>query len=125
MTAATFDALQFAKELKAAKFPEKQAETIAAGIRDAQKETLTEVARAAKEASDQTMKDLDSKTEKALRTLEHNLLTLEHKVDSLELGLRKDMEALGNKLVIRLTVVMAALLGFAFAAYRYLPPPAH
>jgi len=127
--AATYDALIHARDLKAAKLTEKQAELIAAGIRDAKEATVAEVAKAAKEASEQAVKDLDSKTEKALLELNHKIdngLSLVRKdMSNLETTLRKDMDALGNKLVIRLTVVMVALLGLAFAAYRYLPPPAH
>jgi len=35
------------------------------------------------------------------------------KMSNLEVGLRKDMEALGNKLIIRLTLAMLGVLGFA------------
>jgi len=38
---------------------------------------------------------------------------LEAKVDTLVLGVRKDMEALGNKLIIRLTLAMLSVLGVA------------
>jgi len=60
---------------------------------------------------------LEAKVDNVALGLRKDLSAVEErlngKMSSLEVGLRKDMEALGNKLIIRLTLAMLGVLGVA------------
>jgi len=121
-TASPFNTLKYAKRLEAAKFSPEQAEV--------QSEVLAEVL----EERDKALADVQSQMQAFASDRRRDAEQMVSKGDLRELKtelkgdialVRKDMEALGNKLIIRLTVVMGALIGLALAAQRYLPPPAH
>jgi len=114
MATTPFNALGYARLLREADVPEKQAEAEAEALwkvleeRDkAQAEQAQALAavqiqlKNQQESHDKTTGDMATKADIAL--------------------VRKDMEALGNKLIIRLTVIMGALIGLALAVQRYLP----
>jgi len=122
MIAMPFDSLQFAKKLKAAKDPEAQAEVVAAAFRenfDEIREGFDErdKALAAVNAKVQELA-ADTKNNAEKMATKEDVIRLEGKITSLEVGLRKDMEALGNKLIIRLGLLMVGLFGVAATVMR-------
>jgi len=117
-----FDSLQFAKKLKAAKDPEAQAEVVAEAFRvnfgeiregfDERDKALAAVNAKVQELA------ADTKNNAEKMATKEDMIRLEGKITSLEVGLRKDMEALGNKLIIRLGLVMVGLFGVAATVMR-------
>jgi len=87
MASITFDTLKFVETLESAGVERKQASAIASAVRDSH------------EAADVATKG--------------DITLLRKDMTSMELGLRKDMEALENRLIIKLSVVMVGLIAFA------------
>jgi len=101
-----FDTLQFAKRLKAAGIPESQAEAEA------------EVLREAVDTRDRVFAVLENQvsTQKLLSEKEAQQMATKGDIADVkgEVALiRKDMQAMQNTLVIRLSAVMVALFGLA------------
>jgi len=127
----TFDTLRYAKRLKDADVPDKQAEAQAEALREVlserdgqfsnlqtQVQTLSDnVERDAQQAA--TTADifrLDTKLDTLNTKLDTKIDLVRKDMTAMELGLRKDMEALENRLVIRLTKSMLAAVGLGVAA---------
>jgi len=115
MAAVMFDTQKFVKRLQAAKIPPEQAEAQSEAMSEVLASAFASHAKAMEEIGARTAKELDSKTEHKIELLRKDLSAVEErlnsKMSSLEIGLRKDMEALGNKLIIRLTLAMLGVLG--------------
>jgi len=98
-TLASFDTLAYAKRLKEADVPEKQAEAQAEALREALNTSLNEHASALASKGD---------------------IALLHKELHKEIALvRKEIEALENRLTIKLSVVMTGLIAFAGAVLAF------
>jgi len=118
----TFDTLEYVNKLKAADVPQKQAEAQAQALRGVLDTVLVEQARQQAQIHARALENLDTKTERAIAELKYELkgdiaeIRNELKGDIAETKneialVRKDMEALENRLVTRLTKVMIALIG--------------
>jgi len=122
MTTATlpFDTLRYAKRLKDADVPDKQAEAQAEALREVLSERDGQFSSLQTQV--QTLSDnVERNAQQAATTTD--ILRLDTKIDlvrkdmaAMELGLRKDMEALENRLVVRLTKTMMAVMGLGVAA---------
>jgi len=104
--AITFDTLDYLNQLKAADVPEKQAQVQARALRGVLDAALAEQTEVARQASERAAAQLDTKTERAV-------LKLEMRLESEAALMRKDLEAMQNRLIIKLSAVMVALFGLA------------
>jgi len=107
LTLSSFDTLRYVKRLKEADVPEKQAEAQAEALR----EVLADQSAVQSEASARIATELDTRTERAVLKLEGDIALVRKDLDLV----RKDMESLENRLIIKLSVVMAGLIAFAGA----------
>jgi len=134
MAAVMFDTQKFVKRLQEANFPQEQAEAQSDAMREVLETAFASHAKEQQDISTRAVESLDSKTEKALFTLERKMdngfaeadakITrleakidmrfaqteakidkLEAKVDNLALGLRKDMENLDQRMTARFTLL--------------------
>jgi len=108
-TTLTFDTLQYAKRLKDADVPDKQAEAQAQALRDVLSERDGQFSNL--QTRVQTVSDNVERDAKQAATTT-DVLRLDTKIDLV----RKDMEALENRIVIRLTKSMVAVMGLGLAA---------
>jgi len=116
----TFDTLQYAKRLKDADVPDKQATVQAEALREVFSERdgqFLNLQTRVQTLSDNVERNAEQAATKA------DVLKLDTKIDlvrkdmtTMELGLRKDIDALENRLVIRLTKSMVAVVGLGVAA---------
>jgi len=113
--ALTFDTHEFIKTLESAGMPLPQAEAISSAMRTVQS-TSDFATKAELEA-------LDTKTEKAIallgKEMEARFTLLETKFTSLETKFTLQMDALQNKLLIKLSLVMVGLVGLLVTAQRF------
>jgi len=131
LTLPTFNPLQFANRLKAVGVPEQQAETEAEALREAfdtrdqalvalEKQISTQQLLSEKEAEQLATKaDVFAvKTEVLAEVfaVKADVIKLDAKIELV----RKDMVALSNQLVIRLSAVMVTLIGLLIAASKWL-----
>jgi len=118
--ATTFDTLEFVETLEKGGIDRKHAETFARAVRKSQEAALEDFTKAAKEAGDQAVKDLDSKTEKALLKLENEVALVRNEVALV----RKDIELVSKDLLIKLggglIAAVTLLLAAIGLAVRYL-----
>jgi len=109
MAAVMFDTQKFVKRLQAAKIPVAQAEAQSEAMREVLETAFASQAKAQQDISIRAVASLDSKTEKALLALKHEVNErsvktdtkidkLEAKVDTLVLGVRKDMSTVEERL---------------------------
>jgi len=123
----TFDTLQYAKRLKDADVPDKQATVQAEALREAFSERdgqFFNVQTQVRTLSDDVKRNAEHMATKGDITLVNaeiaqvkgEIALLRKDMYSMELGLRKDTEALENRLVIRLTKSMVAVMGLGVAA---------
>jgi len=118
--AITFDTLEYVNKLKAADVPQKQAEAQAQALRGVLDAALLEQTRQQEQNHVRALENLDTKTERAIEQLRHELKNdiFEVKNDIATVKndivlIRKDMEAMENRLVTRLTKVMIAVVGIS------------
>jgi len=104
--AITFDTLEYVNKLKAADVPQKQAEAQAQALWGVLDAALTEHAEKQNQMHTRALENLDTKTERAIAELKMELK------GNMAL-MRKDMEAMENRLVTRLTKVMIAVVGIS------------
>jgi len=105
-TAVTFDTHAFVRELESAGMPLPQAEAISKAVHTIQ--TTSDFATKADLAA------LDTKTEQALALLRKDLEAMEERLNA-------RMDALQNKLLIKLSLVMVGLAGLMVTAQWFFP----
>jgi len=118
MTDVTFDTLKYVKQLTAADVPQKQAEAQALALHGALDATLAQQAKLAHDAQERNTSETDNKIERVLLKLDTRFEKIDARFEKqdakIEL-LRKDMEAMENRLVTRLTKVMLAVVSVVSA----------
>jgi len=109
MAAVMFDTQKFVERLEAAKFPPEQAKAQSEAMREVLETAFASHAKELQDISDRAVDTLDSKTEKALLALKHDInersVKTDAKIDNLALGLRKDMESLEQRMTARFTLL--------------------
>jgi len=109
MAAVMFDTQKFVERLEAAKFPPAQAKAQSEAMREVLETAFASHAKEQQDISIRAVDTLDSKTEKALLAFKHEVNErfvktdtkidkLEAKVDTLVLGVRKDLSAVEERL---------------------------
>jgi len=130
MAAVMFDTQKFVERLQAAEFPPEQAKAQSEAMREVLETAFASHAKELQNISNRAVDTLDSKTEKALVALKHEVnerfVKTDAKIDNLALGLRKDMESLEQRMTARFTLLqwmlgalitgMVGLLVRAFAS---------
>jgi len=111
MTDVTFDTLKYVMQLTAADVPQKQAEAQALALRGALDATLAQQAKFVHDAQERNTAETDNKIERALLKLDARFEKQDAKIELLH----KDMEAMENRLVTRLTKVMLAVVSVVSA----------
>jgi len=117
--ALAFDTHKFITPLESSGIPKPQAE--AQALRRALGTTLAEQTRTQQEAITRAVDELDSKTGKAIallrKDMENGFALMDLRFDLI----RKDMDALQNKLLIKLSLVMVGLVGLLVTVQRFFP----
>jgi len=136
MNAATFDTLQYAKQLKAVDVPEKQAELQAqvlgkaldeqgkalAAVETKMQELATDTKRNAEQmASKADALRLDGKIDKLEAKLEAKIDKLDAKIDNAAITLSQKIEISHKDLLIKLGGSIGVALGIILAAMRWMP----
>jgi len=109
MSTVTFDTLAFVDILEKAGIAQEQARGIAIAVRGAQDTVLAEYAKTAQEASNRTVDALDSKTEKAIIELKSDMALV-----------RKDIEAMEQRLTIKMGSMLMVAVGVLLAAMKFM-----
>jgi|GEM_PF-565027 len=109
MATVTFDTLAFVDILEKAGIAQEQARGIAIAVRGAQDTVLAEYAKTAQEASKRAVDALDSKTEKAIVELKSDIALV-----------RKDMEAMEQRLTIKMGSMFMVAIGILLAALKFM-----
>jgi len=119
--ALSFDTHEFITTLESSGIPKPQAEAQAHALRRVLETALPEQTKAHQDIVARAVDELDSKTEKAIallrKDMENGFALMDLRFDLI----RKDMEALQNKLLIKLSLVMVGLVGLLVTAQRVFP----
>jgi len=118
MAAVLFDTAEYIEDLEKEGVEHRQARAFVNVVRRSQEAVLENQVKTQKEISAQAVAELDSKTAMALQALDHKidkgLSEISNRfteTDGKIALLHKDMAALENRLIIKLSIVMAALFG--------------
>jgi len=115
--ALAFDTHEFIKTLESAGMPLPQAEVISKAVHNIQV--------AADVATKADLEALDTKTEKAIallrKDIEAGFALVETRFASMESKFKLQIDALQNKLLIKLSLVMVGLVGLLVTVQRFFP----
>jgi len=111
MAAVVFDTAEFIEDLEKEGIEHKHARAFVNVVRRSQEAVLANQVKTQKEISAQAVAELDSKTAMALQALEHKVDKGFTETDGKIALLHKDMAALENRLIIKLSIVMVAIFG--------------
>jgi len=119
MTAVTFDTLKFVETLEQAKLPREQASAIASAVQTSLTQTLAE--RDQNFASKRDVSELRKDTDSKFDLLRKDIAALEQRIDAKISALDAKIDAQGNKLIIRLSGVLIAIISVAGLMVRFWP----
>jgi len=123
--ALSFDTHEFITTLESSGIPKPQAEAQAHALRRVLEAALEEQTKAQQEAITRAIDELDSKTEKAIallrKDMENGFALMDARFTAMETKFALQMEALQNKLLIKLSLVMVGLVGLLVTAQRFFP----
>jgi len=111
MAAVVLDTAEFIEDLEKEGIEHKHARAFVNVVRRSQEVVLANQVKAQKEINAQAVAELDSKTAMTLQALEHKVDKGFTQTDGKIALLHKDMAALENRLIIKLSVVMVAIFG--------------
>jgi len=111
MAAVVLDTAEFIEDLEKEGIKHKHARAFVNVVRRSQEVVLANQVKAQKEINAQAVAELDSKTAMTLQALEHKVDKGFTQTDGKIALLHKDMAALENRLIIKLSVVMVAIFG--------------
>jgi len=111
----SFDTLKYANRLKQASVPPEQAEIQAEVMREMMEAVLQTAQLATKTDIDLLRKDTQTEFVRVRQEMQAELVQVRAEIALL----RRDMEAQGNKLIIRVTIVFVAVLGALEVVSRF------
>jgi len=119
MTAVTFDTLKFVETLEQAKLPREQASAIASAVQTSLTQTLAE--RDQSFASKRDVSELRKDTDSKFDLLRKDIAALEQRIDAKIDALDAKIDVQGNKLIIRLSGVLIAIISMVGLMVRFWP----
>jgi len=123
MTAVTFDTLKFVKTLEQADMPRNQASAIASAVQTSLTQTLAEQTEtfASKHDVSELRKDTDSKFDLLRKDIAALEQRIDAKISALDAKIDAKIDAQGNKLIIRLSGVLIAIISVVGLMVRFWP----
>jgi len=115
MVAVMFDTQKFVKRLQAAKFPPEQAEAQSDAMREVLETAFSSHAKELQDISNRAVESLDSKTEKALVVLKHDVnerfARTDAKIDKLEAKVDTRLAEMKGELILLKWMLGALVAG--------------